>query len=71
MDSTANGDGLLTVEELARKLRLHPTTVRGMWRRRMFPGLRIGHRTLRCEYPAVLDALRRAGDPSAGQAEEA
>jgi len=41
--------------------------VRGLWRRRSIPALVIGHRTLRFEYAAVLDALRRAGDPAAAE----
>jgi hypothetical protein len=73
MTSTATaapGGDLLTLDELATRLKMHPDTVRGLWRRRAFPGLRIGHRTLRFEYPAVLDALRQAGDPAADQAEK-
>jgi hypothetical protein len=66
--NTINGD-LLTLDELAHKLKLHPTTARGLYRRGVIPGLRLGHRTLRFEYPAVLDALRRAGDPAAVTAE--
>lgn len=56
---------LLTLDELATRLRLHPVTVRGLHRRHVIPSLRIGHRTLRFEYAAVLDALRQAGDPAA------
>lgn len=67
--ATPGGD-LLTIDELATRLKMHPDTVRGLWRRRAFPGLRIGHRTLRFEYTAVLDALRRAGDPAVHQAEK-
>jgi hypothetical protein len=59
------GGDLLTLEELATRLKMHPVTVRGLWRKRVFPGLRIGHRTLRFEYSKVLDALRQAGDPAA------
>ena len=54
-------DTLLTLDELAARLKLHPVTVRGLWRRKIIPGLRIGHRTLRFDYGAVLDALRQAG----------
>jgi hypothetical protein len=67
--ATTGGD-LLTLDELANKLRMHPVTVRGLWRRRVIPALVIGHRTLRFEYPAVLDALRQAGDPAAATAEK-
>jgi excisionase family DNA binding protein len=72
MTSTATaapGGDLLTLDELAHRLKMHPDTVRGLWRRRSIPALRIGHRTLRFEYGAVLDALRQAGDPAANQAE--
>ena len=68
--TTAPGGDLLTLDELAHRLKMHPVTVRGLWRRRMIPALRIGHRTLRFEYPAVLDALRQAGDPAADPAEK-
>jgi excisionase family DNA binding protein len=63
--TAAPGDGLLTIDELAERLRMHPVTVRGLWRRRTIPALVIGHRTLRFEYSKVLDALRKAGDPAA------
>ena len=63
--TAATGDGLLTLDELATRLRLHPVTVRGLKRRGVIPSLRIGHRTLRFEYAAVIDALRQAGDPAA------
>jgi hypothetical protein len=61
--------GLLTLDELADRLKMHPVTVRGLWRRRLIPALVIGHRTLRFEYEKVLDALRQAGDPAADHAE--
>jgi len=64
----ADGD-LLTLDELAGRLRLHPTTARGLYRRGVIPGLKLGHRTLRFEYDAVLDALRQAGDPAGDQAD--
>ena len=60
MTTATPGGDLLTLNELATRLRLHPSTVRGLWRRRVFPGLIIGHRTLRFEYAKVLDALRQA-----------
>lgn len=66
--SISTGDDLLTLDELAHKLRMHPVTVRGLKRRGVIPALRIGHRTLRFEYAKVLDALRQAGDPAADQA---
>ena len=67
--ATATGDHLLTLDELAERLKLHPVTVRGLKRRGVIPALRLGHRTLRFEYDKVLDALRQAGDPAADQAE--
>ena len=57
---TTTGGDLLTLDELADKLKMHKDTVRGLWRRREIPGLKIGHRTLRFDYAAVLDALRQA-----------
>ena len=62
------GPDLLTLDELAARLKMHPVTVRGRWRRRSIPALVLGHRTLRLDYAAVLDALRRAGDPAAAEA---
>ncbi len=55
---------LLTLDELAHRLKLHPVTVRGMWRKRSIPAIVLGHRTLRFEYGKVLDALRAAGEPA-------
>lgn len=69
MQTTTTTGDLLTITELAHKLKLHPDTARGLYRRGVIPGLRLGHRTLRFEYQAVLDALRTAGDPAAEQAE--
>jgi len=48
---------------------MHPVTVRGLWRKKAFPGIRIGHRTVRFEYHAVLDALKSAD--AARRADEA
>jgi excisionase family DNA binding protein len=56
---------LIGLEELGARLKLHPETVRGLYRRGTIPGLRIGHRTLRFDYEAVLEALRAANDPAA------
>lgn len=63
---TAAAPSLLTLDELATRLRMHPTTVRGLKRRGVIPAIVIGHRTLRFEYAAVLDALRQAGDQANG-----
>jgi len=49
---------LLTLPQLARKLQLHPTTVRGLWRRRLIPGVKIGYRTLRFDFAEVLETLK-------------
>jgi len=67
MTAPAN-DELLTLDELAARLRIHPDTARGLYRRKKIPGIKFGHRTLRFEYSKVLDALRRAGDPAANTA---
>lgn len=69
MQTATAPDELLTLDQLATRLKMHPVTVRGLWRRRSIPGLVIGHRTLRFEYGAVLDALRQAGDQVAIPAE--
>lgn len=61
-------DALLTLDELAARLRLHPDTARGLYRRKKIPGLKLGYRTLRFDYGQVLEALRRANDPAADTA---
>jgi len=50
---------LLTLPELALRLQIHPTTARGLYRRGVIPGLKLGHRTLRFEYNQVIEALRQ------------
>jgi hypothetical protein len=55
---------LIDINELAARLSLHPVTVRGLHRRKAIPSISIGHRTLRFEYAAVVEALKRANDPS-------
>jgi excisionase family DNA binding protein len=62
---TPAGEDLLTLEELAQRLRLHPDTARSLYRRGVIPGLKLGHRTLGFEYAQVIEALRQAGDPAA------
>jgi excisionase family DNA binding protein len=64
MKPSTDGE-LLTLDELAQRLRLHPDTARGLYRRGVIPGLKLGHRTLRFEYEKVIEALRQAGDPAA------
>ena len=64
MKPSTDGE-LLTLDELAQRLRLHPDTARGLYRRGVIPGLKLGHRTLRFEYEKVIEALREAGDPAA------
>lgn len=59
------GEELLTARELAERLRIHPDTVRGLYRRKVIPGVKIGHRTLRFEFRQVVEALQKAGDPAA------
>jgi len=70
MTTASASEDLLTLKQLAGKLRIHPSTARSLWRRRAFPGLRIGHRTLRFEFQAVLQALRQAGDPAGDSADK-
>lgn len=69
--STAAGElQLITIGELAERLRIHPDTLRGLYRRGKIPGIKLGHRTLRFDYAQVIDALRRAGDPAAAALEK-
>lgn len=62
--SVSNELQLITIGELAERLRIHPDTLRGLYRRGKIPGIKIGYRTLRFDYASVLEALRRAGDPT-------
>jgi excisionase family DNA binding protein len=57
--------GLLTLDQLAERLQIHAVTCRGLYRRGVIPGLKVGYRTLRFDFAAVMDALRAANDPAA------
>ena len=57
--ATATTD-LLTLDELATRLKMHPDTVRRLKRDGTIPALVLGHRTLRFSWPDVLDKLRQA-----------
>ena len=54
-----DGD-LLTIGELATRLKLNPGTVRRLKRDGTIPALVLGHRTLRFSWPDVLASLRQA-----------
>ena len=56
---TVNDPGLLSLSELAHKLQIHPSTARGLYRKKVIPGVKIGWRTLRFDYATVLAALQR------------
>ncbi len=56
---STNSD-LLTLSELATRLKMHPDTVRRLKREVTIPALVLGHRTLRFSWPDVLDSLRQA-----------
>jgi len=49
----------ITLDELASRLSCSVSTVRGLYRRKAIPGLKLGHRTLRFNYPEVIEALRQ------------
>jgi len=50
---------LITLPELARRLKLHPDTTRRLYWRGTIPGLKMGHRTLRFDFADVVAALKR------------
>jgi len=58
METAAEQEGLITIDELAQRLKIHTVTLRGFYRRGVIPGLKIGHRTLRFDYQAVLAAFQ-------------
>jgi len=62
-------DELITLSDLAHRLKIHPTTARGLYRRGVIPGVKLGHRTLRFDFSEVVDALRHADDPAAPASE--
>lgn len=61
-ESSVSAPALLTITDLSKRLQLHPSTTRQLYKSGRIPGLKIGHRTLRFDFVAVLDALRKAGD---------
>lgn len=63
-----DGGELLTLAELSKRLRLHPVTTRGLYRRGKIPAIKLGHRTLRFDYQQVLARLQSDGDPAADTA---
>lgn len=65
MQTQTAEDRLLKIDELAARLGVHPVTARGLYRRGVIPGLKIGYRTLRFRWPDVMAALRKANDPAA------
>ena len=58
--ATAAPGDLLTIDELATRLKLNPGTVRRLKRDGTIPALVLGHRTLRFSWPDVLASLRQA-----------
>jgi len=48
---------LLTKEDLARKLNVSPDTIQTWTIRKKIPHFRLGHKTVRYSYPAVIGAL--------------
>jgi len=58
--ATAAPGDLLTIGELATRLKLNPGTVRRLKRDGTIPALVLGHRTLRFSWPDVLASLRQA-----------
>jgi excisionase family DNA binding protein len=51
-------ENLITIEELSGRLSCSVSTARGLYRRKVIPGMKLGHRTLRFSYPEVIEALR-------------
>jgi len=59
-DAATAPDNLLTLNELATRLKMHPGTVRRLKREGTIPALVLGHRTLRFSWTDVLSSLRQA-----------
>jgi excisionase family DNA binding protein len=52
-------EGLLTVEQAAARLQVHPQTVRGWIRHGRIPAVRLGRRTIRIETRAIEALVER------------
>lgn len=65
MKSTTTAETTLTINELAERLKIHPVTLRGLYRRKAIPGMKLGHRTLRFDYAQVVNALTQANQATA------
>ncbi len=53
---------LLTVEEMAERLRVRPDTIRVWSRRSLIPAVRINAKIIRYDASEVIEALRSGGD---------
>jgi len=51
------GVKLLTAAELAERLRVKPDTVRDWARRGLIPSVKLGHKTIRYQLTAVVEAM--------------
>jgi len=54
---------LLTIQELSKRLKVNPETVRRQMRKGIIPSIRIGKQILRFDYQEVLSALKGKRDP--------
>lgn len=55
---TNTTDDVATFGQVADRLKIHVSTLRRLWRAGIFPGYRIGHRTIRLNWQEVSQALR-------------
>lgn len=51
-------DELLTYEELARRLKVRPSTVKAWAKARQIPAIRVGAKVIRFDYADVVTALQ-------------
>ena len=58
-------DDVATFGQVASRLKIHVSTLRRLWRAGIFPGYRVGRRTIRLDWQEVSQALR---DRKAGRA---
>ena len=55
---TNTTDDVATFGQVADRLKIHVSTLRRLWRAGIFPGYRVGRRTIRLDWQEVSQALR-------------
>lgn len=59
MSNLTNNDNLITIKDLAQKLKVSERTIRGWTKQRIISKIQIGYRTVRYHYPTALDEVKK------------